>query len=282
MTNQNYDTKEMEAHVADVFSDVKPATKHLPGYQVACKIAQAAPNSLFCFFKTYIDKDSKLVKQPLDRSGGTSVGTEAPSERLVKAHEVLDGTAPVPPAAMFWGLYLQRPLDCVHDGLMPTVLDIDCKNADPAEIDEVQQQLFDHSVGLGMLTEHSHSKTGRHIIFLSEQDDVLAAKKVATSVGHDIEIFGVVGSSGKNVMLTDTHLDGEVIRSNSTCIEFLDSVGIDGNDKSKPAQAPNRAPAAIPHRIGATSTGSTAYDVAALMVLLPILIPPQKVAAMTC
>jgi hypothetical protein len=171
---------------------------HLKGYQISLEIAMACPQATFCTFQVTEDRDGKVKKIPLRRSGGQGVGGNTPAEELYSAQDILDGTHKAPASAGYMGVCLHEPIFTDDGSRMLTILDIDGKNRGSSDLHDDLKVLY---VDMGTLGEVSHSKKGFHQFYLALPDSSLVPT-FSVAPGQEIEVFGQTTSDKKSIMLT--------------------------------------------------------------------------------
>ena len=200
------------------------------GYETAKAIATICPDALFCSFQ--VTDDGKKI--PYNKSG-QGVAADTPTHLLYTADELLNGTQIRP--HHYWGVVMQHPTKDVFGQAYLTVLDVDMKRSDSPPDIRIGR-LAKWSNERQHLTERSHSKKGRHVIFLATPDTTLP-KKVKLENRQEIEIFGHDSSAGKSVMLTDDMLTRDQLNPNTVNVrQVLDEIGVDLSEPEQTKQAP--------------------------------------------
>jgi len=196
--------------------------------RVAIAIADMCPAARFCIF-TATDDGRKL---PRSKSGpGVSIETDkadlyTPDE--VKAHDSL-------PDNQYWGLYMHEPLTDMFELAVLTVLDVDLKRS-TSTTDMRIQRLAKWAKDHGHMAERSHSKKGRHVIFLAKpSNDILPKYKLQDH--QEIEVFGQPNSPKKSLMLTGDMLTQTAINNQDVDVEALiQELGIQAEPEQKKPQ----------------------------------------------
>ena len=201
------------------------------GYETAKAIANICPDALFCSFM--VTEENKKI--PYNKVG-KGVAADTPKHMLYTAEELLNGAQIRP--NHYWGVVMQHPTTDAFGSAYLTVLDVDMKRSDSPpdiRIGRLAKWSNEHS----HLTERSHSKKGRHVIFLAKPDTTLP-KKVKLENMQEIEIFGHDSSAGKSVMLTDDMLTRDQINPFTVDVrEVLNEIGVDLSEQTEQTkQAP--------------------------------------------
>lgn len=201
------------------------------GYETAKAIANTCPDALFCSFMV-TDEGKKI---PFNKNG-QGVAADTPKHLLYTAEELLNGAQIRP--SHYWGVVMQHPTTDVFGKDYLTVLDVDMKRSDsPPDIRIGRLAKWCNENN--HLTERSHSKKGRHVIFLAKPDTTLP-KKVKLENRQEIEIFGHDSSAGKSVMLTDDMLTRDQLNPNTVNVrQVLEEIGV---DLSEPTEQTKQAP----------------------------------------
>lgn len=201
------------------------------GYETAKAIANICPDALFCSFMV-TDEGKKIPYNKV----GQGVAADTPKHMLYTADELLNGAKIRP--NHYWGVVMQHPTSDAFGSAYLTVLDVDMKRSDSPpdiRIGRLAKWSNEHN----HLTERSHSKKGRHVIFLANPDTTLP-KKVKLENRQEIEIFGHDSSAGKSVMLTDDMLTRDQLNPNTVNVrQVLEEIGV---DLSEPAEQTKQAP----------------------------------------
>lgn len=189
------------------------------GFETAKAIATICPDALFCSFQ--VTDDGKKI--PYNKIG-QGVAADTPVHLLYTADELLAGTKIRP--NHHWGVVMQHPTTDAFQQAYLTVLDVDMKRSD-APPDIRIGRLAKWSNENSHLTERSHSKKGRHVIFLAKPDTTLP-KKVKLENRQEIEIFGHDSSAGKSVMLTDDMLTRDQLNPRTVDVrQVFNEIGVD-------------------------------------------------------
>lgn len=191
--------------------------------RVAMAIAAICPDAIFCTFLPTADGR----KIPYNRAG-RGVSDQTPKEDLYTAQQMAETTEP---DGHYWGLYMHEPLlDCFKTSLL-TVLDVDMKRTS-SSTDIRITKLAKWAKENNHLTERSHSKKGRHVIFLAKQCD--AAPKYKLTDHQEIEVFGQPNSPKKSVMLTGDMLSQDELSTEEVdLLAVLDGLGIKHEEQKK-------------------------------------------------
>jgi hypothetical protein len=220
-------------------------------YAMAVIIAKAAPNALFCGFKTYFDqRTQKLVKMPVGKDGRIGVAAGCPPERLFTSAEVIDGKS-LPNGAQYWGVYMSGEPIKVGDGIL-TCLDADYKHA-VGPVSNKFENLSAFVMAEQLLYETSHSGHGFHVWLVASLDACLPAK-VNIAEKQDVEIFGQPNSDAKQLLLTGDDLTGN-LGALYDVADLLTSSGV-AEDLAASSAAPPSPRRAM---LGATPTNSSVW-----------------------
>lgn len=250
----------MESPVA---SEILPNNPTNLSHHAAMAVASAVPSALFCGFNV-ITQSGRQRKQPMSLIG-PGVGAETMPEHLADFEELHCSTSP-PSNSQFWGVVMQKrqyikTIDGKDYALV--ILDLDTKNS-PTARDIRIDRLLQIATNKNLMIERSHSRKGGHVIFLAPANE-LAPKKIDLSNHQEIEIFGLIGSAGKSVMLTGDNLRGQILPI-SSLKELLNEAGITDDVIFPPA--PSKQPTAqIPNPINPSNELEKAQ--AALMYIDP-------------
>ena len=196
--------------------------------RVALAIADMCPNAYFCLF-TATDDGRKL---PRSKAGpGVSMETNkadlyTPDE--VRAHDRLADNN-------YWGLYMHEPLTDMFDSAVLTVLDVDLKRS-TSTTDMRIQRLAKWAKDHDHMAERSHSKKGRHVLFLAKPStDILPKYKLQDH--QEIEVFGQPNSPKKSLMLTGDMLTKDAINNQDVDVAALiQELGIQAEPEQKKPQ----------------------------------------------
>ena len=180
--------------------------------RVALAIAETCPEAYFCLF-TATDDGRKIPRSKV----GPGVSIDTLKQDLYTAQEVSDHETLQP--NNYWGLYMHEPVEDMFKSAVLTVLDVDMKRS-TAATDMRIQRLAKWSKDNNHLAERSHSKKGRHVLFLSQPRDSVQPKyKLADH--QEIEVFGQPHSPKKSLMLTGDMLTQSSISNDEVEIESL-------------------------------------------------------------
>jgi len=119
----------------------------------------------------------------------------------------------------YWGLYMHEPLTDMFDSAVLTVLDVDLKRS-TSTTDMRIQRLAKWAKDHGHMAERSHSKKGRHVLFLAKPStDILPKYKLQDH--QEIEVFGQPNSPKKSLMLTGDMLTKDAINNQDVDVAAL-------------------------------------------------------------
>lgn len=203
-----------------------------PSKVVALAIARICPQALFCIFQATPDGR----KLPFSKAGA-GVSQDTPKDQLytpseVEAHAALDKDH-------YWGLYMHEPLyDCFNASLL-TVLDVDMKRTN-SSTDIRIQKLASWAKENGHMTERSHSKKGRHVIFLAHPSSTVLPKYKLQD-HQEIEVFGQSSSPKKSLMLTGDMLSTQDISDQDVDVdELIKHLGLEPEPAQQTLVAPQQ------------------------------------------
>lgn len=179
--------------------------------EMALAIGKLCPNALFCTFTATPDGR----KLPHSKTG-VGVSDQTDKDDLYTLDEVFD--LPIP-ENHFWGLYMHEPVfDCFNEAVL-TILDVDMKRSNsPSDIRI--KKLGAWARENSHLTEISHSRKGRHVIFLAKPTHTVHAKYKLID-NQEIEVFGQPNSPKKAVLLTGADMDKRVLSSSIVDLDGL-------------------------------------------------------------
>lgn len=206
--------------------------------RIAQAIGALCPNALFCVFQATADGR----KLPHSKTG-VGVSDQTPKADLYNIDEVFEHELQ---PSQFWGLYMHEPVyDCFSEFVL-TILDVDMKRStSPSDIRIKQLGAWaktnDH------LTELSHSKKGRHVIFLAKPDPAILPKYKLID-RQEIEVFGQPNSPKKSVMLTGFDMTTDALNSKPVELhDLINQLKLEPDDQPiKHLSAPNPAPKPSP------------------------------------
>ena len=175
----------------------------------------------FCFFKTYTNKDGKIIKQPISGTGKEGVKITSPEHKslLVELDDVENNP---PPGGKYAGIAFYKGMPLTPNGNMLVCLDIDTKEASTPS--KAANDLVDWARKNGHLYEKSHSGKGGHI-FIATEPGVKLPKNIPLDVdGAELELFHP--ESIKCLMLTGANMSGEFIDQPINLANELSKIGI--------------------------------------------------------